>query len=68
MPITDRYLKDPAHFPSPGDGEPWGNEELLIDFLGGPYRVTGLNEIQRRRLAENFADCCMTSPPPTRHS
>lgn len=59
MPITDRYLKDPASFPSPDQGEPWGDEELWIDFVGGPYHVTGLNDIQRRRLGENFAEVCI---------
>jgi len=62
MPITDRYLRDPASFPEPGAGEPWGEEELWIDFVGGPYRVSGLSPAQRDRLAAHCAEVCLTGP------
>jgi hypothetical protein len=63
MTITNRYLDDPAAFPSPSDGEPWGDAELWIDFVGGPYHVTGLSETQNQRLREHFADVCIAHPP-----
>ena len=62
MPITDRYLENPAALPAPGDGLPWGTEELWIDFVGGPYHVTGVNAAQRRRLEAHFAEACIGTP------
>jgi hypothetical protein len=35
MPLTETFLVDPARSPEMPEGEPWGNEELYIDFAGG---------------------------------
>jgi len=59
MAITDRYLKHPEAFPFPDQGEPWGEEQLWIDFVGGPYRVSGLSVTQLRRLGDHFRDVCL---------
>lgn len=64
MAITDTYLRDPSAFPSPAAGESWGEEELWIDFVGGPYRVCGLNAEQRRRLLAHFGSSCSEAPGP----
>lgn len=61
MPITETYLAHPDHFPDPADCEPWGDRELLIDFVGGPYLVTGLNGEQAAQLRHFFGDCCRSA-------
>lgn len=59
MPITDTYLSQPDQFPEPSDCPPWGDHDLLIDFVGGPYHVTGLNREQAEQLQDRFADICL---------
>ena len=59
MSITGTYLENPGQFPDPADGEPWGHQELWIDFAGGPYQVSGLNEPQLELLRDHFGEACI---------
>ena len=52
--LTDTYLEDTVPFPDPASSSSWGDRDLLIDFVGGPYHVTGLNPAQARELSTYF--------------
>lgn len=42
----------------PGSHEPWGGDSVAIDFAGGPYLVSGLNQTQASKLRAHFAEAC----------
>jgi hypothetical protein len=49
-----RFLALPDLFPARVSGETWGDEDLDLDFPGGPYRIQGLTQWQRDELAARF--------------
>lgn len=53
-----RFLAAPDLFPARLSGETWGDEEVYVDFPGGPYLIQGLSVAQRDALAERFG--CFT--------
>lgn len=55
------FLKDPDNFPDPDNIVLWGDDTIIIDFVGGPYRFTGLSRSQAVALQSHFSDCCITS-------
>jgi len=55
------FLKNPDNFPDTDHTTLWGDETIIIDFVGGPYRFTGLSRSQAAALQEHFSDCCITS-------
>lgn len=64
MAFGDVFLRHPDLFPARRVGDAWGQEELAIDFAGGPYRFVGLNEEQRLTLEDRFGEMvCVESPP-----
>ncbi|MFC1777595.1 hypothetical protein ACFL3I_09675 [Pseudomonadota bacterium] len=65
MAITETYLTNPEWFPGTGEGTHAGNNDLFIDFVGGPYHVKGLNERQVEQLGNHFDGVCSTSPKST---
>lgn len=64
MALTDTYLQ-PNSFPRVDSSPHWGERELLIDFVGGPYQVSGLNSEQAQQLSHHFDH---VSCPPTGES
>jgi len=54
----DSYLEHPDLFPARIAGEPWGDAELELDFVGGPYRFTALSAAQKFDLEERFGPLC----------
>ena len=58
MSFGEQFLHYPDLFPARGSGEPWDGRSLLIDFIGGPYRFSGLNETQIRAIQERFGERC----------
>ncbi len=61
MSFGDRFLTDPTQFPSSTNGTPWGNERLIVDFVGGPYLITGLSLSQAELLRDHFEESCTTA-------
>jgi hypothetical protein len=51
----DAFLTRPESFPVRAEGEPWGGDDVSIDFLGGPYRFAGLSRRQAEWLREQSA-------------
>ncbi|MEO1083145.1 MAG: hypothetical protein AAFY88_02780 [Acidobacteriota bacterium] len=64
MAFGDAFLRHPDLFPARRFGDPWGEETLVIDFAGGPYRFTGLTTAQKSTLAERFGDMAGDGLPP----
>lgn len=58
MTFGEQFLSCPDEFPHSFQEEPWGNECLEIDFVGGPYLVSGLNAVQAGQLRNHFEDSC----------
>lgn len=63
MGFGDVFLRHPDLFPARRVGDPWGDESLVIDFAGGPYRFTGLTTAQAETLAERFGEMACDAPP-----
>ena len=57
------FLEYPELFPARPGGETWGEKSILIDFLGGPYRFTGLSKIQFKAIRGRFGKLCITDSP-----
>ena len=58
MAFGEQFLTDPATFPLSCHGEPWGNEHLTVDFVGGPYLITGLSSEQDAQLRNHYDGSC----------
>ncbi len=56
----DRFLEFPELFPARPGGDSWGNETILIDFIGGPYRFSGLSKIQKSVIQERYSHLCIS--------
>ena len=69
MAFGEQFLHFPDLFPLRRSGEPWGNESIDVDFVGGPYRFTGLDASQVEACHERFGELCRDpstdSSPPT---
>jgi len=66
-PFGEKFLRYPDLFPTRRSGEPWGAEAIVIDFVGGPYRFSGLGAAQVAAARERFGELCRRpeeSPPP----
>jgi len=61
MNFAEQFLQTPDQFPDAQKAEPWGDIERVIDFTGGPYLFTGLNDHQAQVMQERFGDLCQ--PP-----
>ncbi len=59
----DLFLSNPDVFPNSSSGEPWGKRRLIVDFVGGPYLITGLNKEQDAQLRNHFEDSCSELEP-----
>ncbi len=55
------FLNNPDEFPDPDEIISWGDKTIIIDFIGGPYRFSGLSEPQALALQSRFGDCCIPS-------
>jgi hypothetical protein len=62
MSFGARFLTDPDLFPARIAGERWGDDEIVLDLAGGPFRVTGLSPRQRESLAMRFGEANVTAP------
>jgi hypothetical protein len=58
MPFAEEFLHHPDRFPAGPHGEPWGSEEVVIDFARGPYRFVGLSVDQVEEVRRRFAGLC----------
>lgn len=58
MAFGAAYLVHPDLFPARFAGESWGNGQLELDFVGGPYRFEGLSARQEKDLRERFGPLC----------
>ena len=59
MTFGERFLTYPDLFPARAGGEACGDRSLTVDFVGGPYRFTGLDEEQEQLIREHFDDLCV---------
>ena len=46
MSFGELFLRHPDLFPERLSGERWGDESLLLDVAGGPYRIENLAPAQ----------------------
>jgi hypothetical protein len=51
----EEFLIRPESFPTRPEGEPWGEDGVAMDFLGGPYTFTGLNASQKGWMLRQFS-------------
>ena len=58
MSFGEQFLQYPDLFPARGSGEPWDDRSLLIDFIGGPYRFSGLCGTQVKAIQKRFGERC----------
>jgi hypothetical protein len=58
MSFGEQFLHYPDLFPARGSRELWDDGSLLIDFIGGPYRFSGLCETQIQAIQERFGERC----------
>ena len=63
MAFGEQFLHFPDLFPLRRSGEPWGTESVDIDFVGGPYRFTGLEPSQVEACHDRFGELCRTPSP-----
>jgi len=59
MTFGELFLTYPDLFPARAGGEACGDRSLTVDFVGGPYRFTGLDEEQEQLIREHFDDLCV---------
>jgi len=59
----ERFLALPDLFPARLSGEVWGDEEILVDFPGGPYLIHGLTARQKAALGARFGSFASTPAP-----
>lgn len=50
----DRFLAVPDPFPGRASGQSWGDCEVEVDLVGGPYRFEGLAEEQAARIESRY--------------
>ncbi len=62
MSFAEFFLEYPDMFPARASGEAWGDEELVIDFTGGPYHFRGLNHDQTAAARDRFGELCRPAP------
>ncbi len=58
MAFGDKFIVNPENLSASSRNECWGNEHLVVDFVGGPYLVTGLSHKQVGQLRNHFEDSC----------
>ncbi len=61
MAFAETFLAYPELFPARSAGEPWGDRQVSIDFIGGPYLFTGLESEQEQAVRERFGELCGVS-------
>lgn len=54
LEFGERFLAIPDLFPARLSGEVWGDEEVQVDFPGGPYLIQGLTTLQKAALEARF--------------
>ena len=54
MSFGEGVLTDPDLFPARPAGEAWGDHSVLLDLIGGPYRISGLTDLQVRRIQKDY--------------
>ncbi len=62
MSFAAELLHFPDLFPVRHSGERWGGEQLVLEFAGGPYVLTGLSQRQRDGLSRRWAGLCGERP------
>ena len=62
MSFGDEHLRYPDLFPARPGGSLWGNNDLVIDLPGGPYRFVGLSQDQRGHILRRFGACIIGTP------
>jgi len=50
----ERYLTAPDLFPARRAGEPWGDQEVVVQFAGGAYRFRGMGAAQADQVRERY--------------
>lgn len=60
-PFGNEYLRNPGQLHALHDGEAWGPHVIAVDFIGGPYLIRGLNDLQRKLLQEHFSEAVRSS-------
>ena len=58
MAFAETFLAYPELFPARSAGEPWGDRQISIDFIGGPYLFMGLEGEQEQAVRERFGELC----------
>ena len=61
MSFGAKFLTYPDLFPARMSGERWGEEELVVEFAGGPYRFRGLSELQANGLHTRLGELCTSA-------
>lgn len=60
-PFGARFLLEPDLFPGRIGGERWGDESVVVDLAGGPYRLNGLDRPMRAALERRLEPRCLPS-------
>jgi hypothetical protein len=58
MAFGGTYLEPSGVFPDPRTSSRWGDEEVVLDFVGGPYLFEGLSAVQAAMIRDHFRDRC----------
>ncbi len=64
MGFGESFLEYPALFPARRGGEAWGDEEVFLEFAGGPYRFSGLDSEQVEVIRTRFSELIVDSVDP----
>jgi hypothetical protein len=51
----EEFLTRPELFPTRSEGEPWGEDGVAFDVLGGPYTFSGLSVSQKEWMLRQFS-------------
>ena len=54
------YLEPGQEGPDPEQALPWGDETVILDFCGGPYRFDGLSQPQAKAIRQRYRRYLLT--------
>ncbi len=64
MSFGERFLRDPGGVPSRWGAEPWGEEMVITEFVGGPYLFRGLDRARAAAIRGAYGELCRPPSAP----
>lgn len=64
MSFGERFLHDPRGVPERWGVESWGEEVVVIDFVGGPYLFHGLDRGRAAAIRAAYGELCRPASAP----